>query len=96
MSPEGKSLKRSYQYQAKLQFKLKAPLTESLELSIKLFFSDKRVRDIDNYNKILLDSLSGIAYVDDKQIQKLTIIKSYDKHKPRIEIRISPFIDASY
>jgi len=38
-----------------------------------LFMPDKRRRDIDNYNKILLDSLTGIVWEDDSQIDILTI-----------------------
>ena len=44
-----------------------------LMVSIRLFMPDKRRRDIDNYNKILLDSLTGIVWEDDSQIDILTI-----------------------
>lgn len=33
--------------------------------------------DIDNIIKIILDSLNGLAYADDKQITKIEAIKSY-------------------
>ncbi len=88
MTAEGRALKRSYQLQAKLQFGNKSIITNPLALKIILFFNDKRKRDIDNYNKILLDSMSGIVYEDDVQIQTLTIAKQYDKKQPRIEITI--------
>ena len=88
VSAAGKALKRSYQLQAKLQFGNIPLITNPIALEIILYFGDKRRRDIDNYNKILLDSMSGIVYKDDAQIQKLTIIKQYDKKRPRIEIVI--------
>jgi crossover junction endodeoxyribonuclease RusA len=44
-----------------------------LMVSIRLFMPDRRKRDIDNYNKILLDSLTGIVWKDDSQIDILTI-----------------------
>lgn len=87
MSAKGRALKRSYQWQVKSQFALGA-LTIDLYLEIILFFGDRRKRDVDNYNKILLDSLNGIIYKDDSQIIKLTITKKYDKRKPRIEVGI--------
>lgn len=44
-----------------------------LMVQIRLFMPDKRRRDIDNYNKILLDSLTGFIWEDDSQIDILTI-----------------------
>ena len=44
-----------------------------LMVSIRLFMPDRRRRDIDNYNKILLDSLTGIVWEDDSQIDILSI-----------------------
>jgi Holliday junction resolvase RusA-like endonuclease len=36
--------------------------------------------------KLLLDTLQGVAYDDDKQIRKLTIERRDDKANPRVEI----------
>lgn len=36
--------------------------------------------DVDNVAKSILDALNGIAYIDDKQIIKLSIQKKYDTH----------------
>lgn len=85
MSREGKELKKTYSWEA-LSQRIGEKLTGDLEVKIKLYFKDKRVRDIDNYNKILLDALTGIIWQDDKQIQKMTIEKFIDKENPRIEI----------
>ena len=90
MTPKGKALKESYQWDAKTQFK-GDPIYGPVELDIKLYFGDKRKRDIDNYNKILLDSMSGIVFDDDKQIQKIIIEKGFDKKKPRTEIEINKY-----
>jgi len=87
MTQKGKELKESYQWQIKSQYKGK-PKTNDIDLRVELFFGDDRRRDIDNYNKILLDSLSGILYEDDSQIQSLLIIKNKDKKNPRIEIQL--------
>ena len=85
MTKAGKELKESYQWQVKSQWKEKMIL-DDVELIVVLYFGTKRKTDIDNHNKLWADSLSGIVYQDDKQIQKLTITKEYDKNSPRIEI----------
>lgn len=85
LSKDGSKLKEYYQWEVKTQWKEDIQYKE-LELDIKLYFGDKRKRDIDNFNKLVLDSMTGIVYLDDKQIQKLTVEKLYDKKNPRVEI----------
>jgi len=87
MSKDGKDLKESYQWQLKSQYKGK-PLKTDIDLRIELFFGDNRKRDIDNYNKIVIDSLTGILFEDDSQIQSLLIIKNKDLKNPRVEIQL--------
>ena len=87
MTHEGKSLKESYQWQAKSQYKGKL-LEGDIKLQIKLYFGTKRKCDIDNFNKLSFDSLTGIVWKDDSQVQELTIKKGYDKSNPRIELTI--------
>lgn len=87
MSKDGKDLKESYQWEAKSQWKRK-PLKTAVILEIALYFDSKRKHDIDNYNKILLDSLTGIIWEDDNQIVELIIKKFYDKDNPRIEVEV--------
>ena len=41
--------------------------------------------DVDNVAKIILDSISGIVYKDDKQIVKLTVSKKYSD-TPKVEV----------
>ena len=87
MIKEGKELKEQYQLEAQNQYKGKVILT-NCNMEIILFFKDKRRRDVDNYNKLVLDSLEGIVYEDDKQIQKLTVEKRISVN-PRIEIKLT-------
>lgn len=91
MSRQGKQMKESYQWQAKTQCRGFKCVTEAFWITIRLYFGDKRNRDIDNYNKILLDSLTGIVWEDDKQIQKMTIEKFIDLDNPRIEIEVESY-----
>jgi len=58
-------------------------------VSITLYFGTKRRADLDNFNKLSLDALTGIAYLDDSQIAELHVTRSYDKSRPRIELRLS-------
>jgi crossover junction endodeoxyribonuclease RusA len=87
VSKEGKDLKADYQKQAQAQWNEEV-LAGELEINIKLYFSDKRKRDWDNYHKLSMDSLTGIVWEDDSQIQKATVEKYYCKENPRIEIII--------
>lgn len=87
MSAEGKLLKFGYQNEARAQWRRK-PFEGDVELWITLYFGTKRKADLDNYNKLSLDALTGIVYADDSQIQALHIERDYDKKNPRIEIEI--------
>ena len=87
MTEKGKEMKDYYQKTAKKQFKGNISL-DICEVTVHLFFKDKRKHDVDNFNKLILDSLQGIIYEDDNQIKKLTVDKEIDKDNPRIEIEI--------
>jgi crossover junction endodeoxyribonuclease RusA len=60
---------------------LDQPLTGRVSVAILARMPDKRRRDLDNYLKVLLDSLSGIVYVDDSQIDFLSIKREYAEDK---------------
>lgn len=65
-----------------------APLGRNVAMNVLQYFGDKRKRDIDNYLKLILDSMTDIVYLDDSQITELHVYKEYDKNKPRIEIQV--------
>lgn len=88
MNHEGKDLKESYQWEAKSQWK-DEPMNCPLTIEIKLYFKRGGKHDIDNFGKILLDSLTGIVWVDDSQIEQMIVSKFIDKSNPRIEIDIT-------
>lgn len=87
MSNKGKMTKESYQWQAKAQYKGQ-PLEGLLKVEMELYVGTKRKCDIDNFNKLCFDSLTGTVWVDDSQIRELTIKKGYDKENPRITLQI--------
>lgn len=87
MSRAGHELKETYQNQVRAQWR-KKPLKGPLSMGVIIYYGDKRKRDIDNGNKILFDSLTGIVFDDDSQIEQMTIVKRYDKEAPRVEISL--------
>lgn len=64
-----------------------------LDVEVHLFPPDKRKRDLDNYPKVLLDSLtSARLWEDDEQIDKLTIIRrEVQKPEGLCVVRVKPF-----
>lgn len=85
MSAKGKDMKTEYQWEIKRQYKHK-PLKDAVTVIIDLYFKQERKRDVDNYNKLLLDSGTGLLWEDDSQIWELTIRKWVDKDNPRVEL----------
>lgn len=89
MSGEGKAIKERYQWEAKSQWH-RPPLTKEVGVWLNLYFKTKRKHDCDNFNKLILDSLTGIVWEDDNQIAALHILRLADKDKPRAEIIVRP------
>jgi len=87
MAPRGKDRKLQYKLEARSQYKGEL-LEGDLKMEVGLFFKDARRRDIDNFNKLTLDSLEGILYSDDKQIIELIVKKQIDRKNPRVEILV--------
>ncbi len=88
MTPAGKALKEQYQWEAKVQWRGKL-LQGEVTATVRFFFGTKRKADLDNFNKLWQDALSGIVYEDDSQIAELHLYRGYDKERPRIEVAIS-------
>jgi crossover junction endodeoxyribonuclease RusA len=78
---------RAYQAQVKLMNPGGAAFVTPVAVSIRVYRPAKR-GDVDNAIKVLLDSLKGIAFVDDKQVVELHAYRFDDKHNPRAEVEI--------
>ena len=91
MSTAGKELKESYVKQAKEQYE-GSPTGAKVKVDIKLYFKADRKHDIDNFNKLILDSLTKIIWKDDVQIKQLSLSKDMDRENPRAEIEISKLL----
>ena len=64
------------------------PLPIPVVMSIWIYWPDKRRRDPDNLLKILLDSLAGVLYFDDKVVWPQVCGVSVDRQRPRLEVEI--------
>ncbi len=84
---DAKDLMEDYGWQIKQQTRRNI-YTEPLSLDITIYFGDRRRHDVDNVQKFLLDSMTGIVYEDDSQIWDLTIRKRIDIENPRVEISV--------
>ena len=65
------------------------PLQGDLSVTLRIYRKAKR-GDLDNYSKVGLDALNGIAYLDDSQITELHAYRFDDKDNPRMEVEITP------
>ena len=86
-SKRGKEFQEMAFYELRKQYKGKL-LTGRLRIEIWLYFKTKAKRDIDNYNKAILDSMTGIIYKDDSLIEKLNIKKSIGCGFNKVEIEV--------
>lgn len=50
-----------------------------------VYFADRR-RDLDGAIKVLLDSLEGVCYANDRQVAHIDLRRAVDKSAPRVEI----------
>jgi Holliday junction resolvase RusA-like endonuclease len=71
------------------EYTYKNPMSEqSLYVEISYTFPDRRRRDVTNYDKPILDSLEGIIYKDDTQIQEIRMTKKVVKGVAETHIKI--------
>ena len=87
VSPEAKAYKEQAGWIAKAAG-LRNPVLGLVEVRIKLFPRDKRLLDIDNVLKVAIDSLAGIAYANDKQVNKVSAERCEPDGRPRLEVEV--------
>lgn len=63
------------------------PLLGPVAVSIAVY-RPRKSGDLDNTLKAVLDSIKGIAYVDDSQVEYIQAFRYDDKENPRVEIEI--------
>jgi crossover junction endodeoxyribonuclease RusA len=64
------------------------PLAGDVAVRMKVY-RPRKAGDLDGTFKSVLDSLSGIAYGDDKQVVELHATRHDDKDNPRVEVTVT-------
>ena len=78
---------RAYKQELKYRLGNCTPIQGEVCINFTVFRPAKR-GDLDNYNKIMLDALQGIAYENDNQIVEIHSFREDDKENPRVIIYI--------
>ena len=65
---------------------------QKVEVSIVLYPRNKRLMDIDNSCKAILDSLIGFLYDDDSQVWKLTVERGEVIKDGGCQVTIKPYV----
>ena len=60
-----------------------------------LYPRDKRLLDIDNVCKAILDSMNGILYTDDQQVWKLTVERAEKIKGGGCDVTVKPYFHAA-
>lgn len=84
LSPEAKAYRDVAGWQARAAGC--QPMAGAVGIEVKVFRA-RKAGDLDNSIKVLLDSLQGICYTDDKQITELHAYRHDDPKEPRVEVR---------
>lgn len=87
-SQEAKTYKASVKFRAMNQDVFE-PLKGEVVVSVAVF-RPQRSGDLDNRLKVLLDSLRGVAFADDKQVVELHARRYDDASNPRVEVTVEP------
>ena len=62
-------------------------------VTLRVFFPDKRRRDLDNAVKCL-DGANGVIWYDDAQIEELHVYRAVDRARPRLEVTVEILVDS--
>jgi Holliday junction resolvase RusA-like endonuclease len=89
VSPEGKRYKQGVKLRALTEQVF--PTTEPVAITVTVFRKAAR-GDADNFLKCLLDSLQGVAYVNDSQIRELHVFLQEDPSDPRVIVWVDPLV----
>ena len=75
LSDEAKTFRQGVQYHCVGKVPWKLTDQDKFEVIVGFIFKDNRRRDVDDYIKIFFDSLNGMAWLDDSQIEQITAFK---------------------
>jgi Holliday junction resolvase RusA-like endonuclease len=80
---------KDYTNEVQLLLCREKPVEGNVELTVHFFFPSM-AGDCDNRLKLLLDSLQGRLFVNDRQVKILHSYVQKDAKNPRVEISICP------
>lgn len=78
---------RQYKLDAACRYPKSRPLSGPVEV-IAHVYRPRRVGDLDNTLKVVLDALKNIAWADDSQVVHLEATRHDDKANPRVEVTV--------
>jgi Holliday junction resolvase RusA-like endonuclease len=87
LSKKYREAKEAIQWEIAAQFKGEILIEDGIAVNIMVYYSGKRP-DIDAYEKLLLDSMTGIVYKDDGLIDEKHTFRTKIEKDPYIEIHI--------
>lgn len=91
LSAEGAAWRQEAQLRAKLAAKRQGwnfSVNEKLVVEITTYWPDRRRRDTHNAHKLLMDSLEGVLYKDDRWVLVRDVDFYIDRAHPRVELVI--------
>lgn len=77
MTKQGKDYKALVADTAQYTYSNEEPAKGNIQLHIDYTFADKRRRDVNNYDKIIVDALEGIVFENDVQVDTLLLHKVF-------------------
>ena len=87
VSNEARAYKTEAGWLAKMAGVQCVPAPQRVSVHLRVYRPQQR-GDLDNYLKVLLDSLNGIAWDDDSQVFRINATLDDDKDEPRIEVEV--------
>ncbi len=66
-----------------------APLAGDVAVWLDIY-RPRRIGDLDNPIKVVLDALKGRAFIDDGQVAQIVALRHDDKNDPRAVVRVVP------
>lgn len=91
LSDEARAYKTAIALKGRVERRV--PMSGPVELRLVVHFADKR-SDLSNRIKVLEDALQGVAYVDDKQVNRLVAERGREAFPPSVEVEVRPWTSA--
>ncbi|HJS17309.1 MAG TPA: RusA family crossover junction endodeoxyribonuclease [Anaerolineales bacterium] len=66
------------------------PMEGNLSVDLTFFLGNARRTDLDNLSKAILDAMNGVAWLDDKQVIRLTIHKFVCRERQGVVVHVEP------